>query len=429
VVSRIPLSKRVEVEWFTWVSLAFVSALLEGGIIGVIIKNGFEGQVNNWWLNISVAIATGAPFFSNLSSFYWVKASRGKSKANYVSKLAVVFCICCFLMGFVSFDDKGLIAFLLLIIVARLAWSGILTIRSNIWRANYPRHIRGKVTAKLTTLASLVMAVCGALIGWLLDWNIDLFKWIFFGLASISFFGAYRYRGLAVRHQQKEIISERDSKQKTTIWKSFTLLKDNRQFGKYMLAMFTLGSGNLMFMAPLIVYFNEHTTIDQLQQIIITTAIPLALIPIAVGWWARLLDKNHIFHFRSIHSWCFVLALMIFVVAQILSMTWIYYFASLVYGIAISGGVIGWNLGHNDFVNADTKSQNKPKENPMDYMAVHVTLTGLRGLIMPLVGILFYQWLTSIDSNYGQYALLLPFSITLMGAVLFVVFNRHQKPL
>jgi len=418
---RISLRKRIAVEWQTWASLAFVAALMEGGVLGIIIKNGFEGKVLDWQLNIAVAIATGAPYFSNLLSFYWVRYSLGKSKARLVSNLAIVFCLCTLLMGFVSFDAMGLSILLGVMIVARICWSGMLTVRSNIWRVNYPRHIRGKVTAKLATLSSLIMSLVGIAVGWLLDWDFSTFRWIFASLAVVAMYGAIRYRTLAVRHQQKEIQREVESNNPRSILQKFSILLENKAFGKYMLAMFIMGSGNLMLMAPLIVFLNEHTTLNQFHQILITTAIPFSLIPIAVGWWARMLDGNHIFHFRSIHSWAFVIAIAILLSAQILHQDALFFVGAFCYGIAISGGVIGWNLGHNDFV-----SQNK-NENPMDYMAYHVTLTGVRGLLMPIIGIGFYQWLESQSVGQGKYALLLPFILVTCGAILFTVFNRQNQ--
>jgi hypothetical protein len=185
-----------------------------------------------------------------------------------------------------------------------------------------------------------------------------------------------------------------------------------------MLSMFVLGSGNLMLMAPMIVYLNEHTELLKLDQILISTAIPLALIPIAVNWWAKLLDGNHIFYFRSIHSWVFVFALLFFLIAQVTLLTWVYYVASIIYGIAIAGGVIGWNLGHNDFVG---------KGSPMDYMAIHVTLTGVRGLLMPIVGISLYQYLENTEIGLGKWALLLPLCLTTLGALSFVYFHSKNK--
>lgn len=423
--NRISLTERIKLEWSTWASLAFVAALMEGSVVGIIIKNGFDNHVNDWLLNLSVAVATGAPYFSNLTSFFWVKVSRGKSKATLVSNLAILFCVCCFLISVVSFNSFGLMFLIVLLVIARSIWSGILTIRSNIWRVNYPRSIRAKVTAKLATLAALLMSFSSLAVGYILDWDFDYFRLVFIGFSCLSVVGAYRYRRLAVRNQHKEILREKAKDNQRNLASTFSLLLENRWFGKYMLAMFLLGSGNLMFMAPLIVFLNEHTSLTQLDQILITTAIPLALIPFVVGLWAKLLDGHHIFYFRALHSWGFVLAILIFFVAQMEKSTSIFYLGSFIYGIAISGGVIGWNLGHNDFVKKEEKNQRK--ENPMDYMAVHVTLTGVRGLIMPLLGIGLYQWLELQAEELGRFALLLPFSFTTSGAILFVIFSHQYQ--
>lgn len=416
-MSSFTLEQRIRKEIFSWTSLAFVMALLEGGVIGVLIKNGFAGEVSDWLLNLCVAIATGAPFYSNLISFIWVKFSHGRSKARAVSDLAVICCLCAFCISFIPFNSLGLALLVLFLVIARICWSGIMTIRSNIWRANYPRHIRGKVTAKLATMSSLLMSITAIIAGWILDWNFTAFQWLFISLSLLSIIGAYRYRWLSVRHQQKELQREQAVAQKVSLTRIFSILKQNPAFAKYMTAMFILGSGNLMFMAPLIVYLNEYTELSKSSQILITTAIPLALIPLGVGWWARLLDRNHIFHFRSIHSWGFVVAIATFVAAQVMQMESLFFVGACCYGFAISGGVIGWNLGHNDFVG---------KANPMEYMAVHVTLTGIRGLFAPLIGIGFYQWLESIASGTGRFALLLPLLITTTGGILFVSFNRQR---
>lgn len=417
-MSSFTLEQRIRKEIFSWTSLAFVMALLEGGVIGVLIKNGFAGQVSDWLLNLCVAVATGAPFYSNLISFIWVKISHGRSKAKSVSNLAVVCCLCAIGISFISFDSLGLALLVFLLIISRICWSGIMTIRSTIWRANYPRYIRGKVTAKLATMASLLMSIAAIFAGWVLDWNFAAFQWLYMGFALLSIFGAYRYRLLSVRHQQKELQREQAADEKVSIVKTFAILKQNRAFAKYMTAMFILGSGNLMFMAPLIVYFNEYTQLAKSSQILITTAIPLALIPIGVGWWARLLDSNHIFHFRAIHSWGFVIAIATFVFAQLAQLDSLFFIGACCYGFAISGGVIGWNLGHNDFVG---------KASPIEYMAVHVTLTGIRGLFAPLLGIGFYQWLESLAPGGGRFSLLLPLLITSTGGILFVSFNRQRQ--
>ncbi len=411
------LVARIRAEIFTWVSLVFALSLLEGSFIGILIKNGFDGMVDDWTLNFSVAVATGAPYYSNLISFLWVKLSHGRDKAKLVSNLSIICCICAFSIGFVSFDSLGLIVLLILVITARVCWSGILTIRSNIWRVNYPRHIRGKVTAKMSTIAAFLMSLSALFAGWVLDNYFAAFQWLYMGFALLSLIGAFRYRYLSVRHKDKELHREKQNVGGVSITRMFALLVENKAFGKYMLAMFCLGTGNLMFMAPLIIYLNEYTELSKVSQVIITMVIPLGLIPIAVTWWAKLLDGNHIFHFRQLHSVFFIVAISLYLFAQILGLDFLFFVAAVCYGLAISGGLIGWNLGHNDFVG---------KARPMDYMAVHVSLTGLRGLIAPLIGMGFYQWLESVQVGYGKFALFLPLSLTTTGGILFTYFNRQR---
>ena len=114
------LGSRIRFELPTWASLALVLALLEGSVIGLLIKNGFSGQVNDWLLNLAVAIAIGAPLYSNLLSFVWVKQSHGRNKAKLVSNLAVVCCLCAGAMSFTPFTPFGLIFLLSLLIICTI---------------------------------------------------------------------------------------------------------------------------------------------------------------------------------------------------------------------------------------------------------------------------------------------------------------------
>ena len=53
-------------------------------------------------------------------------------------------------------------------------------------------------------------------------------------------------------------------------------------------------------------------------------------------------------------------------------------------GVSRGGGMLAWNLGHNDF--ADRRMV------PL-YMGIHVTLTGVRGFITPyLAVVMLYGW-------------------------------------
>jgi len=157
---------------------------------------------------------------------------------------------------------------------------------------------------------------------------------------------------------------------------------------------------------------------NQFRQVLITSSLPLLVLYISVPFWARMLDQRHIFHYRAIHSWLYVAASAFFAAAIITSRIDLLWPASILLGGAYAGGHLGWNLGHNDF-STDAKASH--------YMAVHVTLTGLRGMVAPLVGVGLYQYLAGHWAGKESYALLFPLVLSLIGSLLFVGMYLERK--
>jgi len=58
---------------------------------------------------------------------------------------------------------------------------------------------------------------------------------------------------------------------------------------------------------------------------------------------------------------------------------------------------------------------------------VHVTLTGVRGLIAPSVGMLCYQSLEAWHAGLGIVALLLPLAMVIAGAIGFVRMREGRR--
>jgi hypothetical protein len=91
--------------------------------------------------------------------------------------------------------------------------------------------------------------------------------------------------------------------------------------------------------------------------------------------------------------------------------------ASLI-GLAMAGANLGWNLGHNDFA---------PLGRVQHYMGVHVTLTGVRGLLAPPAGMLCYELLERWRVGAGVLALPLPLGMLTAGAFGFVAMREARK--
>jgi len=146
--------------------------------------------------------------------------------------------------------------------------------------------------------------------------------------------------------------------------------------------MSVFGFGNLMLMAPL-----AYVAVDELRMtytggVLATTIVPLLVMPLAIPLWARLMDRTHIVEFRSIHGWSFVSASLAITLASWFGSVAMIYVGAVLLGVGFAGGTLAWNLGHQDFA---------PAERDSEYMAVHVTLNGIRGIAAPYAAWLLYE--------------------------------------
>ena len=112
--------------------------------------------------------------------------------------------------------------------------------------------------------------------------------------------------------------------------------------------------------------------------------------------------------FRSIHAWSYVSASLMFLLAAVTGFLPLMFIASALTGLGNAGGVLAWNLGHQDFAPPGRDSQ---------YMGVHVTLTGIRGLMAPFLAVGIYQLLDSGSPGAGIWVFIVCLVLNVVGAV------------
>jgi len=410
-------------ELTNWSLTSITLGVLEGGLLGVIVKNQFDDVASSAAVNLAVAIVAGAPSFTNLSSFLFSSWSSGRDKLQIMCRLMQIMGVATILLAIPGANVVGLVLFCLLTVVARTAWSGILTLRASVWRANYPRDWRAQITAKLVRLSSLLVAAVAALVGFLLDWQDDFYRPCFVLAGICSLVAARIYSKARIRRHQQLLASERAARVAGRRHMSLAVfgevLRGDQDFRNYMSCMMVFGGANLMVIPMLVVMLNEQFHLSQWHQVVVTSSLPLIIMCFAVPRWARMLDRKHIFAYRAIHSWYYVLSYLFFALALGTGTAWLLWPAAMLLGGANAGGHLGWNLGHNDFTSDANAAQ---------YMAVHVSLTGVRGIFMPLAGIGFYQLLLHYWPAMAAQALVLPLLLSVSGALWFVVLNaEHSK--
>ena len=424
--------------------------MIEGAVVGVIAEKAFDqafpgGETPAW----IIATLAAAPAFSSITSFVWTRFADGHRvvKALVWIKIAVLACL--LLIAMVPVTELGLYLFTLAAVMSRVGMTGVITLRSVLWRANYERHERARITGKLITLQTLLVAVVGMVVGWLMDVNEQAFRLLFpvsilFGLLGVYSISRLRVRrphlvtpktgaDLAPSDQGGPAVVGDDDEARaafrgmltragrsiaraapavavvtavpvagtravrswgTTIRDMAAVLRADAAFRGYMIWMFVLGLGNLSVLAPLVRLLDNQFenvrlfgfafTVDYFWSLMILQTIPMVMIPITIPTWARLLDRVHIIRFRALHAWVFVAGQAMLAVGAATGSFLLIFLAAFARGAGFGGGSLAWNIGHNDFATSDKAGL---------YMTIHVTLTGVRGLIGSFFGMLLYEGL------------------------------------
>jgi MFS family permease len=417
----------------TMLFLSAALAFIEGGTIAALLKQTFAGQAGERWHNLAVALAAGAGEIANLISFGWIAASHAKPKVRFINGLQLGLVLAVAAIALMPVSPAGLWGTLALVLLARIFWSGIVTLRTAVWRANYPPHFRATLVGRLSIITQVSMAVLGLGIGAAMDHDLESYHWIAPSLAAVAFVGLIFYGKLRVRGERALLAAERATAPAAGVmrpWMGFAstlmVLRKDPRFAQFMLFMFLLGFGNLMIAPVLVIFMASRMELGDrayATSIAITTTIPYLLMPITVPFWARILNRSHVVRFRAIHGWTFIIASILLAMGMAWHSLPYLYAGSAVLGIAVGGGSLAWNLGHVDFA---------PPSQTSHYMATHVTLNGVRGLLAPLVAVHLYNALCDKDGvpltgiEPGAIVLCSSILISALGCAGFVWLNRSM---
>ena len=130
-------------------------------------------------MNFAVAFVSGAPALSNVVSFVWANLAHGRSRMGLMVGLQAGFAMLVGLFGLAPRALGGLAFAVASILVARVIWTGILTVRAAVWSANYPRAAIGRYTGRIVIVSSLAVAAAAALAAWTLDRRCMDSRWLF----------------------------------------------------------------------------------------------------------------------------------------------------------------------------------------------------------------------------------------------------------
>jgi hypothetical protein len=403
-----------------WTLIYLCLGLVEGGTAAVMVRALFGDQAPALAVDLVVAVVSAAPAWANLASMAYARRAQGQRKIAFLFPLLLALTACVGALALVPKSGAGLLLFLVFYASARLLWAGVETVRSVVWSVNYPSRLRARITGRITMNTSVALAVTGLGIGWLLGhdgwwWRVAIVAGAACGVA-----GTLAFRQFKVRREDDLLAAERSRLREGATFGidgMRQLLARDAAFRRYQYAMSTFGAGLLSLTPLMVICLGDVLRLPALWQVLVMTAIPVLVVPFAIQPWARYLDLHRVVAFRSVHGKVTMLAVVLLVLAVLARLPWLLAPGSVLLGISLAAGNLGWTLGHNDFA---------PRGEETRYMALHVTLTGMRGLVAPPLTIGLYHLLGYLHAGLSPAALLLPLALVGSGAYQFHAMRQAQ---
>jgi MFS family permease len=415
------------------------AGLVEGTVSAVVVSKTFAGS------DLLIAIVQATPAFANISSLLWGALLVGRRKLPVLISLAAAGIAVALSVAVTPHSPFGGWIFALQICLSRVFMSGVVTAQAGLWRSNYPKTHRGRITAGLQVVRTLMSLPVILGCGLLFDRDESAYRWFYPAIACVGALGLLILRRIHVRGEAAAMARRAANSDgpdadaalaapfgllslmspRQVLGRMREALRQDPRFARYCTAQMCIGSANLMIMPVNTIVLTKVLDLTYTASNGLLDIIPRVAMILVLPFWARLFDRVGVLRFRVVNSACWCGSLLFcglgafFAMlhqhgAAVLAAAMIaYYVGRAADGLAQSGGAIAWYIGHLHFAEDDKAEL---------YMGIHVSLTGLRGLLAPLLGTLLY---TVIDCGVFAVA----FVISALGMMIFARLAREERDL
>jgi hypothetical protein len=424
-----------------------VAAMLEGGIAAVIVAKTFHGSP----FQISVVRAT--PVVTNMLSIGWgmLAATRPKIPLLMIACGGAVVAMAGTALVPADMAWGGWL-FAMQLVLARIFLSGTATLRTAIWKANYPTAVRGRLAGKLQLQGSFSRLVSLYLSGWILDldpgranlwvprwlaewlhldvarslWQVpdllvrwggpESYRWLYPALAVIGGVAILLLKFIRVRGDKqltRQMLDEGElgpiapgaralEPYSLTavltpiepIRRMIEILRRDKAFRVYQTAQMFSGAANLLIDPILVIIFTKDLMMNYTQSTLMLDIVPIILSLFTVTAWAKLYDRWGLPKYRVINGGFWTIRMILTAGAVVCTQ----YLLDVPHGYALVVGIFLFAQVLNGIAqggggiawNLGHLHFAKPEEAEL-YMGLHATLTGIRGWL-GFVGLPLYVW-------------------------------------
>lgn len=398
-------SSLIKIEKQTFI-LHLISQIFNGCAIGIIIlqdvilKKSLQGT--DFQIMILSLTVSSAFLFSIYGSEIVNRSSNRTKTILTIGILAKLFLI---ILPFF----KNAYFYILCITISAYLDSLLLSIWNIVFKHNYREERRSKLYSYAGTVQTIFILIVSAISGYILDFNNNFYMLLFpasgiFGiivywkLSKMIKLSDDEFKGKILNEKTYLNIKLLKDIAVLPIRNTFKIFKENKPFLKFESYFFLYGMA-FMVLIPVIPIFLvdlmklDYTPISLAKGLTFHSAL-IIFTPVM----GRFHGSGNPSKFCGITFLMLSAFPLILVTAQYLTLPIefnskliILYFAYFIFGLSMSGVSIAWTLSSIYYA---------PKNEVSNYQAVHITLTGVRGLFAPAIG---YLVMKLISINYTFY--------------------------
>jgi len=385
-----------------------ISQVFNGIAIGIILLQdvilkktlgGSDFQV------MILSLLVSSAFLVSIYGSELVNRSRSRSKTILIIGITAKF----FLIILPLFDNP--VYYILCIAVGAYLDSLLLPTWNIVFKHNYTDENRSKLYSYASSLQTLFVVIVTTITGYFLDLNGNIYK-IIFPVAGV--FGILVYWSLAkMISLSMDDYKGRDKVKKYKTHYNFRLIKDIAVLPlQNTLRIFRENRAFLRFEAYFFLYGMAFMVISPVIPVFLVDDLKLSYAPIsfakglifhsALIIFTPLMGRHHgtgnptkfcgyVFSILALFPLILVSAKYFAASGLIANTDIIVYISFFIFGFAMSGVTIAWSLSSIFYA---------PKSEVSNYQAVHITLTGVRGVFSPALG---YAVMRIFEIEYSFY--------------------------
>ena len=392
-----------------------IYSLLDGLILGGFTLNEFVFQKNFHpdLFKISLLFQLGVlvlPFSIFFTQFYEKVANKKRLLARiglFTRIPLLLFIFFPILPADQLQSDWVQNVFLIVFLLFYFASPFTIPLINHLLKLNYSPDKLGKLYSYSWSINLFTQLISSLLFGWLLDEFPTSFAYVYPVLGVIGLFSIYLISKMKNETEQKyyDDISLFES-WGNTLDKSIKILTENKPFRDFQIGMMIYGVAFLMNLGVVAKFLNDQYDLNY-SEVAGYKGIALVLAILTFPLFGLILDRKDP---RRFGNMSFILCALFFAL-----MVAAFYFhrpihinsvrififlalAYIAYGFFQSSMTILWGIGSSYFA---------PNDQVATYQAIHCSLTGIRGLLAPIIGTLLFSMFSFVGAFIASILLLL----------------------